>query len=81
MFLIRSHTYTFKGIQYYALEVYLRKGCLLKIFSQNFKFLEMLYRNGIYDKPISSGDHKMLLLAKSQFFKPSKNNYEFISSD
>lgn len=41
----------------------------------------MFYRNSIYDKPTSSGEHEMLLLAKSQFFKPSKNNYEFMPND
>lgn len=41
----------------------------------------MFYRNSIYDKPTSSGEHEMLLLAKSQIFKPSKNNYEFMPND
>ena len=54
---------------------------MLKIFSENFKFLEMFYGNGIYDKPTSSREHEMLLLAKSQFFKPSKNNHEFMPDD
>lgn len=41
----------------------------------------MFNGNGIYDKPSSSGEHEMFLLAKSQFFKPSKNIYEFMPSD
>lgn len=46
---------------------------LLLIFSENFKFLEMFYGNGIYDKlTSSSGEHEMLLLAKSQFLKYPK---------
>ena len=65
---IKYIQYTFKGVQHYALEVCLRKGCLLKIFSENFKFLEMFYGNGINDKPTSSREHEMLLLAESQFF-------------
>jgi hypothetical protein len=41
----------------------------------------MFYGNGIYDTVTSSRDCEMLLLAKSQFLKPSKNNYKFMLSD
>lgn len=41
----------------------------------------MFFGNGIYDKFTSSGEHEMLLLAKSQFFKQPKNNCEFMPND